>query len=406
MIESAYKYKAVTKEGVVIRGVLRAVDDHDLSHQLARDGLELVSCKVTSLRIRRMFRGFLRPIRPRDLIQFFVHLHQLEIVGIPILEALNNARQATMSEKLRDAVLSIHNEVKNGKPVSEALESYPDIFEPLIVSIIRAGEQSGKMARALDEVTRQLKWSDRMQSRIKKATRYPKILLTAVLLVLWIMMAYVVPQVSDFLGQMGQPLPSITKALISTSNFLHQWALVGVLSLLIVHVFIKIGRRLSSSFLHWTDHLVLNLPVFGPLIRKIALSRFCQMFGIMYTSGIPVLQCLYSAAETAGNKALVFALHRVHSRVQEGYTISAAMTLSGEFPTLVPQMIKIGEETANLPEVLKEVTDFFDRDVDEAIDIMIQMIEPILTVILGGMLLWIAAGVFGPVYDSFSTLSR
>jgi type IV pilus assembly protein PilC len=163
-------------------------------------------------------------------------------------------------------------------------------------------------------------------------------------------------------------------------------------------------RGLSEGFKYRTDYIALHSPVAGQVIRKISLSRFCSTFAVLFTSGLEILKCLEAAQKTAGNVVIADALEMVRQQVQEGSPLSTAMNVSGEFPSMVVRMVRIGEESGNLTHVLEQVSEFYDRDVNEAVDAMIQMIEPALTVILGGMMLWIAAAVFGPIYNSFGSM--
>jgi type IV pilus assembly protein PilC len=322
------------------------------------------------------------------------------------MDGLSDVRDTTDSPRLRDVMSDVYREVAEGNSFSNALSRHPTIFEKIFVSLIASGEETGNLGNSFAQVIRHLKWTDAMRSKIKKATRYPIILMVVVTGVIIVMMGYVVPQVVGFLKDIGKTLPPITTALIATSDFFASYALYIVAVLVITYLLLRIGRAMSEGFRYYTDYLALNMPVMGPLIRKIALSQFCQTFGILFSSGLEILKCLDAAKLTAGNAVMVDALSSVRERVQEGLPLSVAMTRSGEFPSLVTRMVKVGEESGNLTGVLDQVTEFYDKDVNEAIDAMITMIEPTLTVLLGGMILWIAAAVFGPIYDSLGDMSK
>ncbi|MBU6475586.1 MAG: type II secretion system F family protein, partial [Alphaproteobacteria bacterium] len=310
------------------------------------------------------------------------------------------------SPRLRDVMSDVYREVSEGNSFSNALSRHPAVFERIFVSLISSGEETGNLVNSFAQVIRHLKWEDAMRSKIKKATRYPKILVVVVTGVIYVMMTQVVPEVVSFLKDMNQTLPGITTALIATSDFCANYALYIIVAAVLAYVLLRIGRAMSEGFRYYTDYIALSAPVSGPLIRKIALAQFCQTFGILFSSGLEILKCLDSAKLTAGNLVLIEALSSVRERVQEGFSLSEAMTKSGEFPTLVIRMVKVGEGSGNLSGVLEQVTEFYDKDVNEAIDAMIQMIEPALTVVMGALILWIAAAVFGPIYNSLGTISR
>ena len=399
-----YSYRAINQKGRPVRGVISAVNENDLAQQLSSTGYELIECKEVSIKRGRLAALMAKSIKTRDLIQLFVHLEQLQRAGVPLLDGLADVRDTTESTKLRDVMTEVHREVSEGSSFSQALASHPNVFEQIFVSLVGAGEETGNLTNSFIQLVRHLKWTDAMNIKVKKATRYPKILVVVVIGVIWLMMGQVVPQVVEFLNNIDQELPGITVALIATSKFFSNYFLYVMGGLVAVYLFFRIGRSISESFQYHTDNLALNMPVMGTLIRKIALSRFCQTFGVLFNSGLEILKCLDAARATAGNLVLSEALANIRDKVQEGSPLSVSMNNSGEFPSLVIRMVKIGEESGNLTEVLEQVAEFYDRDVNEAVDAMISMIEPALTVILGGMILWIAAAVFGPVYNSFGKM--
>lgn len=399
-----YSYRAINAKGRPIRGVIAAANESDLTTRMEEGGLTLINCKEMSEKISGLDAIFAKRVNIRDLIQMFIHIEQLQKAGVPLLESLADVRDSTESPRLRDVVADIHRELAEGSSLSNALARHPLVFEKIFISLISSGEETGNLMHAFAQVIRHLKWTDAMRSKVKKATRYPKILAVVVMGVIWVMMGYVVPEVVGFLKDIGKELPPITKALIATSEFFGNFGIYLLGILFVLYTFIRMARALSESFRYRTDYIFLYSPVAGPLIRKISLAQFCQTFGILYTSGLEILKCLDAAKLTADNLVIVEALSSVKERVQEGFPLSGAMYRSGEFPNLVVRMVKVGEESGNLTEVLNQVTEFYDRDVNEAIDGMIALIEPAMTVVLGGMIVWIAAAVFGPIYDSFGAL--
>ncbi len=398
-------YRALNEGAEPVRGVLRAQHERDLEGQLKQIGYTLINCKEFPENRLRLTGMLVKGVKRRDLIQMFVQLEQLLKVGVPLLGALNHVASATESQKLHDVLMEVMREVSEGKPISEALRDFPWIFDRMVTVVVAGSEETGNLEDACHEVVRQLKWEDQMARKVRKATRYPKMLLAVVLLVVWIMMKVVVPQVTAFLLGMGQKLPPVTQALISTSDFVVKYGLHMVVACIGIYLFIKIGRTVSRGFLYMTDAMILRLPVIGDVVRKIQVSRFCQMVGTLFSKGLNLMKCLEVARTTTDNVVISDAMKIIYRRVEEGHLLSEALVGSGEFPALVTQMVKIGEESGNLTNVLQEVSEFYDKDVDDAVDGMIALIEPALTVILGGLVVWMAAGVFGPVYDSFGKLN-
>lgn len=342
--------------------------------------------------------------KTRDLIQLFLHMEQMQSAGVPLLEALSDIRDTTEHDGLRDILSDVFRDVSEGSALSEAMALHPKVFSPLYISLIASGEETGNLTSAYTHLVKYLKWVDEMQMKVRKATRYPTILLVVVILTIVVMMGFVVPQIVSFIRFLDQELPFYTTALIDTSDFFqaYWWAVLS--APFILFAIFKAMRKASDQFAFETDRMLLEMPVAGPLIRKINVARFAQTFGAMFASGIDVMQGLRAARQTVSNLALLEALEGVEEQVAAGSPLSEAFNASGEFPSMVVRMLKVGEESGNLTVVLDQVAEFYTKDVDESVQGLITMIEPFLTMFLGVMILWIAAGVFGPIYASFSEM--
>lgn len=395
-----FKYKAYNAKGRPVRGVISAANESDLFNQLQSADLELITCStIKPSRFGNL--GMRKKVKIRDVIQLFIALEQMHSAGVPMLEALGDIRESMDSQALRDIMTDIHRTVSEGSSLSEAMSAHPKVFTILYLSLIAAGENTGDLSNTYKMLIKYLKWVDDMSVKIKKATRYPIILMAAVILVCVVMMGYVVPQIVGFIKNIGQELPWYTLALISTSNFVRNYWMFLLFSPVVAIIAIKIGKKISSGFAYRYDMMLLRLPVAGDLIKKINIARYSQTFAALYASGIDVINCLRSASNTISNLCLAEALEMTLAKVQTGSPLSDGFNASGEFPTLVIRMVRIGEESGALSPVFDQVSEFYTRDVDEAVQGMIAMIEPALTLLLGGMIIWIAAGVFGPIYGSF-----
>lgn len=404
MANERFKYRAINNKGRPVRGVISAANENDLYNQLQSAGLELVQC--ASLSKKRGFLGniHLKRIVVRDLIQLFLHMEQMQSAGVPLLEALGDIRDTTDHDGLRDILSDVHRDVSEGSALSEAMALHPRVFNNLYISLIASGEETGDLTSAYRHLVKYLKWVDEMQTKVRKATRYPMILVAVVILTIVVMLGYVVPQIVGFIEFLDQELPIYTTALMVTSKFFqaYWWAILS--APVVAFIIFKALRKGSDNFKFSTDKLLLDLPIAGPLIRKISIARFSQTFGALFASGVDVMQGLKNARQTVSNLYLVDALEGVEEQVAAGSPLSESFNASGEFPSMVIRMIKVGEESGNLTVVLDQVADFYTKDVDEAVQGLIAMIEPMLTAILGGMILWIAVAVFGPIYSSFETM--
>lgn len=398
-----FKYRAISNTGRPVSGVIAAMNEVDLFNQLQSGGLELISCKPLS---KKSGGGitFGKSVKVRELIQLFVHFEQMQGAGISLLDSLADIRDTSDNNYLRDIISEVYRDVSEGSSLSEAMQKHPKVFNALYISLIGAGEETGDMPGAYRNLVKYLKWVDEMQSKIKKATTYPSILLVAVIAVLFVMMGYVVPQIVGFIRTLDQELPWPTVSLIVTSDFFVAYWWVMLLCMIGFVVFVVVLSRLSDGFAFKVDETILKLPIAGKLIRKINIARFSQTFASLFASGMDVINGLKAAQKTVGNRALNASLEGVLQAVQAGSPISEALNVTGEFPSMVVRMVKVGEESGNLTVVLEQVSDFYTKDVDEAVQALITLIEPMLTAILGGVILWIAVGVFGPIYDSFENI--
>jgi type IV pilus assembly protein PilC len=222
--------------------------------------------------------------------------------------------------------------------------------------------------------------------------------------IFFFMMAYVVPQVMSFLKSTNQELPFYTEALIATSDFVQDNVVMLILLPIVAFIINKIVRRASPGYCFFMDETLLKLPVLGSIVRKISIARFTHFFATMFQAGVPILQCLSTSGRVITNMKLRDSIEQVGEQVQNGVAFSDAMRQTGEFPSLVVRMIRIGEDSGNLSQTLENVTEFYDQDVNESIDSLIAMIEPALIAVTGLLMAWIIISVFGPIYDSFGNL--
>lgn len=404
MANERYKYRAINNKGRPVRGVISAANENDLYSQLQSAGLELVQCASLSKKRGILGTITMKGVQVRDLIQLFLHMEQMQSAGVPLLEALSDIRDTTDKDMLRDILSDVYRDVSEGSSLSEAMAQHPKTFNNLYISLIASGEETGDLTASYRHLIKYLKWVDDMQSKVRKATRYPMILVAVVILTVVVMLGFVVPQIVGFIEFLDQELPIYTTSLIATSKFFQSywWAVLATPPVLFV--IFKSLRKSSETFKFETDKMLLDMPIAGPLIRKISIARFAQTFGALFASGVDVMQGLKNARQTVSNVYLVDALEGVEEQVAAGSPLSESFNASGEFPSMVIRMIKVGEESGNLTVVLDQVADFYTKDVDEAVQGLIAMIEPMLTALLGGMILWIAVAVFGPIYSSFETM--
>jgi type IV pilus assembly protein PilC len=395
-----YTYKAVDTRGKTVMGRVEAVNLFDLEQRLSRMDLDLVSGGPSS-QASRFFGGRV----PRtDLINFCFHLEQLASAGVPLIEGLVDLRESVENPRFREVVSGLVESIEGGRNLSQALAEFPEVFSKVFVSLVRSGEQTGKLPEVLESLTESLKWEDELASQTKKLMMYPLIVGGIVLLVTLFLMVYLVPQMVGFIRNMGQEIPWYTQVLIFVSNVFvdYWWAVIAVP--FAAWFALRWSVRTNPAVEYAVDRYKLSVPVIGPILRKIVLSRFTSSFGMMYASGITVLDAIRSCEEIVGNKTLEVALRQVGQQIADGKNMTAAFTDVGLFPPLVIRMLKIGENTGNLDAALMNVTYFYNREVRDGVGKAQAALQPALTLVLGLILLWVMFAVLGPVYDTISKM--
>jgi type IV pilus assembly protein PilC len=345
-----------------------------------------------------------RRIARQDLINFCFHLEQLSGAGVPVIECLVDLRESTENPRFREVASGLVEAIGGGKNLSGALAEYPEVFSKVFVSLVRSGEQTGRLPEVLKSLTESLKWEDELAAQTKKLMMYPVFVGSIVLLVTFFLMVYLVPQMTGFIRNMGQAIPLQTRLLISVSNFFvgYWWAVLA--APFAAWAGLRLAMKRNPAVEYAVDQYKLSMPLIGPILRKVILSRFASSFAMMYASGITVLEAIRSCEEIVGNRPLQNALRIAGQQIAEGKNLTAAFADLGLFPPLVIRMLRVGENTGALDTALLNVSYFYNREVRESIAKVQAMIEPALTLLLGLILGWVMLSVLGPVYDAISKM--
>jgi type IV pilus assembly protein PilC len=397
-----YQYVAINEKGRKTRGQMNASNQLDLDERLKDLGFDLVESKqATMSRLARLAR---RSLRTRDLIEFCLDMEELIRANVPILDALSDIRDATRSGVLRDTLSDVVQDVANGEVLSQALSHHPRVFSDVFVGVISAGERSGNLEDAFHHLTDHLKWTDDMSRRLRSAARYPIFVLVTTMGMAIALMMFLVPELSRFLTSLSMELPWSTKLLLATADAVRNywWLIIGVpfmIAVILPYLYTKNDRWARTI-----DRYVYYVPVVGPTLKKIAISRFAHFFTVLYKSGVGILDCLDVSQRVVGNRTLAESIHLAKERIETGASLTAGLRATGEFPDLVLRIVKVGEESGNLDRALASVTYFYDREVDDAVQSLVGSVRPALTLVVGAILAWIILSVLGPIYDSFSQL--
>lgn len=396
---SHYRYKAINENGKYVAGKMTAENPGELSSLLRTNRLELVSFKEEKQSSSQFFNG----VKPKDLIMIFVHLEQLERAGVSIVDSIKDLMETADSQKVRILMHDIHESIKNGSLFSESLAKHPDIFNPIYIGLISMGEKTGNLVSSFASIIDDIKWTMDIKRKTIKATTGPMFGLLLMFVVMGLMTGIVVPKVTAFLTAQDIKLPLITIALVKFSNFVQSYWHIILLSGPIFWLFIKIISRSSEVAVH-IDDIKLKLPIFGSIINKIDAAKFCQFFAMTFKSGLGVLECLDASSGVIKNKAMKRSIVVVRQQVSDGQSLAKSIALTGYFPNLVVRMFRIGEESGNMESSLQNIKFFYDREINDSIDRLVAMIQPTITMVMGGMIAWITMAVFGPIYGTFSKL--
>ncbi len=392
-----FNYSAINERGRSIRGSMVAENEVDLEVRLKEVGLDLVNYREQARK-----RGGGKRIKPKDMIILCLHLEQLSRAGVPIHEALADVRDSTESNALRDIMADVLEKVKTGSSFSESLGNYPRVFNEIFVGLMAAGEKNGNLTDSFVNMSNHMKWTNDLRRKVKKAMTYPIVLLVVMSAVIAILMVAVVPKLLDFITSQGFEIPIHTRALIWFSEaFQSSWYLIFGVPITIFMVTLTLYRT-SESFAYWLDGRLLKLPAIGPTVRKINLARFTHFFSVMFRSGINIPEALLAARDVVKNRVIKESVDVVHRSIVEGNNLTSSLRISNQFPTLVIRMFKVGEDSGNMNDAMSNIKFFYDREVNDSVDAMVGMIQPILTLVMGGLIFWVIAAVFGPLYQSFS----
>lgn len=398
---STFQYKAVDRTGHPARGRLDAINEIDLELRLKRMGLDLITSRPLSRNASTLGRG---NITRRDVITFCLDMEQISRAGVPLLEGLRDLRDTVENPRFREIIAGLLEDMEGGKMLSQALASHPHVFNHVFVSLVKAGEQAGRLTEVFENLANTLKWQDELIGQTRRLMIYPILVLLVILVVVVVLLVVLVPQVVSLLKSMGLALPVQTRVLIFISNaIIHFWPLLLGAPLLTLIVFVLLVRQNTKARYFW-DYLKLHLPITGEILQKIIVARFANFFALMYQSGITVLDAIKTSEEIVANRVIADGLQRAGQQIGSGESLTEAFRNLGVFPPLVIRMLRVGESTGALDTALFNISYFYNRDVKDAVEKGLKLLGPLTTVILAALLTSIMAATLLPVYDILGKL--
>ncbi|OVE77262.1 pilus assembly protein PilC [bacterium F11] len=397
----SFAYKAKLATGNITEGTIQAPDTKAAMDQLRGQKLVPLEVNESSKSLAEIFQA-LSPFKPKvkskELVLFSRQLSTLVSAGVPLVQGLTILEEQVESKHFKEIVRNVREDIESGLSITDALRKHPSAFEELYVSMIKAGEVGGILDVILERLSAYLEAAENLRGKVKSALMYPLVVTTIAAGVTFFLIVGVIPTFEGIFKGFGAELPGMTQILIDLSHFLrNQWYVV-LATPVVLFIALKQYRKTEGGKRN-IDGLIMKVPIFGILLKKVAVAKFTRTFGTLIKSGVPILQALETVAKTSGNKLIEIAIMSARESVKEGERIAAPLKKSQIFPPMVIQMVAIGEETGNLDAMLSKIADFYDQEVDAAVKGLTSMIEPIIIVIMGVVIGFIVIAMFMPMFE-------
>jgi type IV pilus assembly protein PilC len=398
---ATFKYTVRDKTGQTVDGTLEGEGKEAVSNRLRQMGYVLVSLEETGGGIIGQMNQikFGTGVKPKDITIFARQFSTMINAGLSLTKCLSILGQQTESDGLRVVIAQVGKDVEAGQSLSDSMSRHPKIFPSIMVNMVRAGETGGVLDEVLGRVADHFERDQQLKAKIKSAMTYPAAMGGLVLVILAAMMIFVVPVFQGMFTSMGGQLPFATQILVDVSTGIRGlpglFTLIGVIGGTLLFNWWK---ATDTGKLIW-DTIKLRMPVFGPLVRKLALARFTRTFGTLVSAGVPILSALEIVGATSGNEVVAQAVKKIRSAIKEGETIAKPLSESPVFPSMLVQMIAVGEETGALDAMLNKVADFYDEEVSTAVDGLTSLIEPLMMASLGVVVGGIVIALYLPMFQ-------
>ena len=394
-----FAYKAKESNGRVVEGEVEAGDRKSAIARLREQKLSVVAIAETKKKKKK------GKVTSHDIVIFSRQLSTLVSSGVPIVQGLNILESQAESPAFGFVIGAIKTDIEGGLSISEAMRRHPKVFSELYVSMIKAGETGGILDTILERLSSYLESAELLKAKVKSAMMYPMVVGGAAMLITVFLIVFVIPIFKDIFMGFGAELPFMTRLIIGASDFMRAYIIYVAIALggagyaLKKYVKTEQGSRK-------VDDIALKLPVFGILLKKVAIAKFSRTLGTLIKSGVPILQGLETVAKTAGNKVIEEVIFKARDSIKEGGRLAEPLKKSNIFPAMVVQMIGVGEETGSLDNMLVKIADFYDQEVDTAVKGLTSMLEPIIMIVMGVVIGFIVIAMFMPMFEMGDLASR
>ncbi len=404
-----FGYKVRSPQGNVLTGIMEAREQRMVVDRLRHQRfivLEIGEIKKSALKDLLDSINFLKKrVKQKDLVLFSRQLSTLIGAGVPIVQGLTILVEQIENPAFKKVITSVREDIESGTSITEALSRHPTVFSELYVNMVKSGELGGILDVILERLSGYLESAAALRGKIRSAMIYPAVIALVAGGVTTFLLIVVVPTFVKIFEEVGAELPLPTQILLAVSNFLKHYIIFVIIGLIAFVVGLRQYYKTEAGSMY-IDRLLLRLPLFGALLRKVAVAKFTRTFGTLVKSGVPILQALETVAKTSGNRVIEKAVLAAKEAIREGERISEPLKASGAFPPMVTQMISVGEETGNLDAMLSKIAEFYEQEVDVAISGLTSLIEPVVVVFMGIIIGAIAISMYMPMFQLGALVGR
>jgi type IV pilus assembly protein PilC len=398
-----YVWKGKNSFGEKRKGEIEAVDEVGARTQLRRLRIDNPSIKIKPKDIFEQVKLFKPKVTGKDLVIFTRQLSTMIDAGLPLVQCLQILGKQQSNPTFKSVLTAIQNDVETGTTLADSMRKHPKVFDGLYSNMIEAGELGGILDTILSRLASFKEKAMALQKKIKGAMTYPAICLGISLVILVVILVFVVPVFDKMFKDFGSTLPAPTQIVINLSNFFKSNIIFIIIAAVVLSWIVKKIYNTDKGRLKM-DNMILWSPIIGPLVRKVAVAKFTRTLSTLLQSGVPILDSLQVVARTSGNKIIERAVIRVAASISEGRPIAEPLEESGVFPNMVVQMINVGESVGALDTMLEKIADFYDEEVDQAVENLTAMIEPFMMVFLGGMIGGLVVAMYLPIFKIASVV--
>ena len=394
--QNVFSWEGLDKRGQIVKGETAGPSIAIVKAMLRRQGVNPTKVRKKS---KPLFSGGSHRIKAKDISVFSRQLSTMMNSGVPLVQAFDIIGKGNANKGMQVLMASIKTDIESGSNLSDALRKHPQQFDDMFCNLVSAGEHAGILDNILDKIATYKEKTEAIKGKVKKAMFYPIAVIVVAIIITIILMVAVIPQFAEMFAGFGAELPAITKIVISLSKFFQAWWVVIVLGMVgSVYGLLQLKKR-SKPFNNFLDRTILKVPIFGSIFRRAAIARYARTLSTMFAAGVPLVEAMHSVAGAVGNVVYGDAVLRMRDEVSTGTQLNIAMRQTGLFPSMVTQMTAIGEEAGSVDTMLGKVADFYEEEVDNAVDGLSSLLEPIIMVVLGGLIGGLVVAMYLPIFQ-------